>query len=75
MKRLDKFLLWFGRIISLPLAGFCFYIVRTDIINSLKGKGDDIAFAVFLIGGVFCVVYFFALLKVKPEIKNKEEKK
>jgi hypothetical protein len=38
MKRSDKILVWLGRIISLPMAAWCFYIVRQQWALINKGK-------------------------------------
>jgi hypothetical protein len=65
MKHFDKFLLWLGRIVSLPMAGFCFYIVRQQWSEVLKGTGDASVFVAFSISGVFCVAYFVVLLFIK----------
>jgi hypothetical protein len=63
MKRwFDKYLLWFGRIITLPLASYCFYIAWNEI---KKTNGDAVVCTAFIASGTFCFVYFFALLQVK----------
>ena len=72
MNKFNKVLLWFGRIVSLPLAGVCFYFVWQ---NWYEWKESNaLAFtafiAAFIASGVFCLVYFFALLAVK-DVKTK----
>jgi hypothetical protein len=72
MTRFDKFLVWFGRIITLPLAGYCFYIAWNEL---HKTNGDALVCTAFIASGTFCVAYFYVLLQVKIDNKNKEEKK
>jgi len=73
MKRFNKILLWLGRIVSLPLAGGCFYIVWTETQEALKGSGDGFVFLVFLASGSFCLAYFIVLWTVKVE-NNSDDK-
>ena len=70
MKQFDKYLLWFGRIISLPLAGYCFYIAWDEL---HKTNGDAIVCTAFIASGTFCVAYFYALLQVKIKESNTSE--
>ena len=65
MNKFNKVLLWFGRIVSLPLAGVCFYLVWHEWKES-----NALAFTAFIASGVFCLVYFFVLLAVK-DVKTK----
>ena len=68
MNKFNKILLWFGRIVSLPLAGVCFYFVW-QIWHEWK-ESNALAFTAFIACGVFCLVYFFVLLAVK-DVKTK----
>ena len=63
MNKFNKVLLWFGRIVCLPLAGVCFYFVW-QIWHKWQ-DADPLAFTAFIACGVFCLVYFFVLLGVK----------
>jgi hypothetical protein len=65
MSKSDRILLWVGRVISLPLAGICFYFVW-QIWHEWK-DADPLAFTAFIASGVFCLVYFFVLLSVHEE--------
>ena len=62
MKRFDRYFIWFGRIVTLPLAGYCFYVVWDEY---HKVNGDAVAFTAFIASGVFCIVYFAILLQTK----------
>ena len=70
MKRFDKYLLWFGRIITLPLAGYCFYIAWDEL---HKTNGDAIVFTAFIASGTFCVAYFYVLLQVRIKESDTSE--
>jgi hypothetical protein len=66
MKHFDKYLLWLGRIISLPMAGICFYFVWSEINKARNGKvGDGSIVLIFTVCGTFCIAYFIALLQIK----------